>query len=282
MNEQEHIHFERISKAIEYIGANFKSQPDLDAVAQHVHLSPFHFQKLFTDWVGTSPKKFLQYTTLQYAKSLLRKNNPTLSEIAFESGLSSTSRLHDLFVKIEGMSPAEYKNGGQDLIINYSYSNSPFGKILTAATSKGLCYMAFEDENNFAFQNLTLLFPKATLKENADSFQNDALQFFKDDWSDLKQVKLHLKGTEFQLKVWQALLSIPYGALSTYGNIADKIKNPKASRAVGTAIGSNPVSFIIPCHRVIQTSGAIGGYMWGPVRKTAIIGWEGCKSIVDF
>ncbi len=282
MNEQKNIHFDRISKAIEYIGENFKSQPDLDAVAAHVHLSPFHFQKLFTDWVGTSPKKFLQYTTLQHAKSLLRKNNPTLSEIAFESGLSSTSRLHDLFVKIEGMSPAEYKNGGQYLEINYSYSTSPFGTILTAATGKGLCYMAFEDEHKLAFKNLSELFPKAQLREANDTFQNNALQFFKDDWSDVKQVKMHLKGTEFQLKVWHALLTIPFGDLSTYGHIAEKIDNPKATRAVGTAIGSNPISFIIPCHRVIQTSGAIGGYMWGPIRKKAIIGWEGCKSTVAF
>lgn len=280
MNEQDNIHFDRISKALEYIGENFKSQPDLDAVAAHVHLSPFHFQKLFTDWVGTSPKKFLQYTTLQYAKSLLQKNSPTLSEIAFETGLSSTSRLHDLFVKIEGMSPAEYKNGGQYLEINYSYSTSPFGTILTAATSKGLCYMAFEDEGYFAYKNLIAIFPKAKFSENSDSFQNNALQFFKDDWSDLKQVKMHLKGTEFQLKVWHALLTIPFGDLSTYGHIAEKIENPKASRAVGTAIGNNPVSFIIPCHRVIQTSGAIGGYMWGPNRKTAIIGWEGVRGEV--
>jgi AraC family transcriptional regulator of adaptative response/methylated-DNA-[protein]-cysteine methyltransferase len=278
MNEQDNIHFDRISKALEYIGENFKSQPDLDAVAAHVHLSPFHFQKLFTDWVGTSPKKFLQYTTLQYAKSLLQKNSPTLSEIAFETGLSSTSRLHDLFVKIEGMSPAEYKNGAQYLEINYSYSTSPFGTILTAATNKGLCYMAFEDEGYFAYKNLIAIFPKAKFSENSDSFQNNALQFFRDDWSDLKQVKMHLKGTEFQLKVWHALLTIPFGDLSTYGHIAEKIENHKASRAVGTAIGNNPVSFIIPCHRVIQTSGAIGGYMWGPNRKTAIIGWEGVRA----
>lgn len=277
MNEQQHIHFDRVAKALAYISANFKSQPDLDSVANHVHLSPTHFQKLFTDWAGTSPKKFLQFTTLQYAKSLLRKNNPTLSEIAFESGLSSTSRLHDLFVKIEGMSPAEYKNGGQNLQINYSYSSSPFGNIITAATNKGLCYMAFEDENKMAFENLIALFPNAKFQKASDTFQSNALHFFNDDWSNLNQIKMHLKGTDFQLKVWQALLMIPFGSLTTYGDIAEKINNPNASRAVGTAIGSNPISFIIPCHRVIQTTGALGGYMWGPTRKRAIIGWEGVR-----
>lgn len=277
MNAQQQLNYNRIAKAIEYIKNNFKLQPNLDEVAEQVHLSPAHFQRLFTEWAGTSPKKFLQYISVEHAKEILKKEQTTLFDTAFETGLSSTSRLHDLFVNIEGMTPAEYRNGGKDLHINYSFAESPFGNLIVASTPKGVCYMAFEDNENGSVDDLKSKFPNATFQRKLDLMQQNALFIFQNDWSKLPEIKLHLKGTDFQLKVWESLLKIPMGQLSTYGNIAEQIGNPNASRAVGTAIGSNPVAFLIPCHRVIQATGNFGGYMWGSIRKTAIIGWEGVK-----
>jgi AraC family transcriptional regulator, regulatory protein of adaptative response / methylated-DNA-[protein]-cysteine methyltransferase len=280
MSEQEQMNYNRIAEAIDYIKTNFKEQPNLDAVAEKVHLSPFHFQRLFTNWAGVSPKKFLQYISVEHAKQILKDKQATLFDAAYETGLSGTGRLHDLFIKIEGMTPGEFKNGGENLSINYSYAESPFGNILVASTPKGICYMAFADNEQQALTNLMQHFPKAQLKQMVDLIQQNALYIFTHDWSKLNKIKLHLKGTDFQLKVWEALLKIPMGKLSTYGTIAEEIKNPNASRAVGTAIGSNPVAFLIPCHRVIQSTGTFGGYMWGPTRKTAIIGWEAAKTAV--
>lgn len=277
MNTQENINYNRIADAIDYIKANFKEQPNLDEVAEKVHLSPFHFQRLFSDWAGTSPKKFLQYTSLEHAKKLLKENQATISETAYETGLSGTSRLHDLFVNIEGMTPAEYKNGGKNLEINYSFAESPFGNIIVASTQKGVCFMAFAEDEAIGFNDLKNKFPNASFSRKLDLAQQNALFIFQNDWSKLSEIKLHLKGTDFQLKVWETLLKIPMGQLSTYGTIAHQIQKPNASRAVGTAIGSNPVAFLIPCHRVIQSSGIFGGYMWGNTRKTAIIGWEGAQ-----
>jgi AraC family transcriptional regulator of adaptative response/methylated-DNA-[protein]-cysteine methyltransferase len=240
-------------------------------------LSPFHFQRLFTEWAGVSPKKFLQYISVEHAKSILKEKQTTLFDAAYETGLSGTSRLHDLFIKIEGMTPGEFKNGGEDISINYSYAESPFGNILVASTAKGICYMAFADNEKEAFYNLQRKFPNAHFKQMVDLIQQNALYIFTHDWSKLNEIKLHLKGTDFQLKVWEALLKIPMGQLSTYGNIAGQIQSPKASRAVGSAIGDNPVAFLIPCHRVIQSTGIFGGYHWGSNRKTAMIGWEAAK-----
>jgi AraC family transcriptional regulator, regulatory protein of adaptative response / methylated-DNA-[protein]-cysteine methyltransferase len=186
--------------------------------------------------------------------------------------------LHDLFINIEGMTPAEYKNGGRDLVINYSFAESPFGNILVASTEKGICYLAFSEDEPLAFSIMQQHFPNAHFRQMTDPIQQNAIHIFSHDWTKLNQIKLHLKGTDFQLKVWQALLKIPMGQLTTYGTIANRIEHPNASRAVGTAIGSNPVAFLIPCHRVIQSTGIIGGYMWGSTRKRAIIGWEGTKA----
>ena len=274
MNTQEELNYERIARSIDYIKTNFKSQPNLDEVAEKVNLSPFHFQRLFTEWAGTSPKKFLQYVSVNHAKKLLQAEQANLFDVAFETGLSGTSRLHDLFVNIEGMTPAEYKNGGYALTINYYFSHTQFGSLLTASTEKGVCYMAFYEDKALAMELLKAKFPNAKFVETTDVLQLNALSIFNKDWSELKTVKLHLKGTDFQLKVWEALLKIPMGKLSTYGKLANEIGSPNASRAVGTAIGSNPIAFLIPCHRVIQSSGTFGGYMWGNTRKTAIIGWE--------
>jgi AraC family transcriptional regulator of adaptative response/methylated-DNA-[protein]-cysteine methyltransferase len=256
---------------------NFKQQPNLDEIAAHVHLSSFHFQRLFSEWAGTTPKKFLQYISIEYAKNLLTNKQATLFETAYETGLSGTSRLHDLFVNIEGMTPTEFKNGGTNLYINYSFTDSPFGNIIVASTPKGVCYLAFEDDAVIAFNNLQSKFPNANFQQKSDFLQQNAHFIFQNDWSKLNEIKLHLKGTDFQLKVWESLLKIPIGSLSTYGKLAERIGNPNAPRAVGTAIGNNPVAFLIPCHRVIQSSGNLGGYMWGTTRKTAIIGWEGAK-----
>ncbi len=282
MSTQNQIDYERIAKAIAYIRSNFKLQPGLDEVAEEISLSPAHFQKMFSDWAGTSPKKFLQFISLEHAKNLLKEEKASLFDTAYETGLSSTSRLHDLFVKIEGMSPAEYKNGGKSLNINYSFSGSPFGNVIAASTEKGVCYLAFENDIQKALGDLQSKFPNASFFERQDDFQKNALSIFSKDWTELNTVKLHLKGTDFQLKVWESLLTIPMGKLSTYGQLAGQIGHTKASRAVGTAIGSNPVAFLIPCHRVIQSSGKLGGYMWGSERKQLMIGWESSRIYTDF
>jgi len=277
MNSQETVNYHRIAEAINYIKLNFREQPNLDDVAEKVHLSPFHFQRMFTDWAGISPKKFLQYLSLDYAKGILKDKQATLFDTAFETGLSGTGRLHDLFMNIEGMTPAEYKNGGKALSINYSFAESPFGNIIVASTPKGICYMAFADDREEAFSKLHAQFPNAQYNQMVDVAQQNALFIFKKDWSELSKIKLHLKGTSFQLKVWEALLNIPMGGLSTYSSIAKAINNPDASRAVGSAVGDNPVAFLIPCHRVIKSTGEIGQYHWGATRKTAMIGWEAAR-----
>ncbi|HWJ90647.1 MAG TPA: methylated-DNA--[protein]-cysteine S-methyltransferase [Flavisolibacter sp.] len=278
MNLQENLDFKRIAEAIEFLIQNFKDQPRLEEVAEKVHLSPFHFQRLFTDWAGVSPKKFVQHLTIDRAKSLLQDQKTTVFDAAFETGLSGTGRLHDLFIKIEGMTPGEYRNGGADLSINYSFAESPFGNILVASTSKGICHMGFADDEETALKYLQHQFPNATYRQVVDFIQQNALYIFTHDWSRLDQIKLHLKGTAFQLKVWEALLSIPSGRLSTYKSIAGRINHPNALRAVGSAVGQNPVAFIIPCHRVIQSSGTFGNYHWGQIRKTAMIGWEAART----
>ncbi|WP_300602222.1 methylated-DNA--[protein]-cysteine S-methyltransferase [Niabella sp.] len=278
MKVQEKINFNKVAAAIEYIRSNFKDQPDLEAIAKAAHTSPYHFQRMFTDWAGISPKKFLQYISLEHAKQVLKNNEASIADAAFETGLSGTGRLHDLFINIEGMTPAEYKNGGSNLQINYSFATSPFGNLLVASTTRGICYMAFYDDAAKALEALKHRFPNANFLERLDSLQQNALYIFKNGHAPLPQVKLHLKGTDFQLKVWESLLKIPMGQLTTYGSLAAQIGNPNASRAVGTAIGSNPVAYLIPCHRVIQSTGHTGGYMWGPSRKTAMIGWEQARA----
>ena len=267
--------FYRIKKAIEFIAANYKRQPSLDELAETVNLSPSHFQRIFTEWAGVSPKKFIQFLSVEYAKSLLKGNKqPTLFDTALNTGLSGTGRLHDLFIQIEGMTPGEYKNGGENLSIHYSFASSPFGKIIIASTTKGICHLEFNEDEEAAFEILHKAFPKAQYALQTDDLQTNALSIFNKDWTNQNQIKLHLKGTDFQLKVWKALLSIPTGDLISYGNLAKKLNNPNASRAVGSAVGDNPIAFLIPCHRVIQTSGEIGQYHWESARKAAIIGWE--------
>ena len=266
--------YRRIEQAIRFIRENFRDQPDLDKIAQQVHLSPFHFQRLFREWAGVSPKKFLQFTSIEYAKQLLEEQK-SLATVSFETGLSGTSRLHDLFIQIEGMTPGEYQHGGKNLQINYSRAETIFGNILIASTCKGICHISFlQDGSESPESEIMNRFPASVLEQKTDLQQQQALKLFRDDWSDLNHIKLHLKGTPFQIKVWNALLNIPMGSLKSYHQIATEIGDTRASRAVGTAVGNNPVAFLIPCHRVITSSGNLGGYHWGIDRKSAMIGWE--------
>ncbi len=276
--QQKQLNYTRIADAIAYIQSNFSKQPSFEEVAKEINMSPYHFQKMFTDWAGVSPKKFLQYITVQHARKILQQEGATLFDASFETGLSGTGRLHDLFISIEGMTPGEYKNSGRDLKINYSFAETPFGQILIASTSKGICHMSFADDESDSLNKLGQQFTHAAFKQITDTLQQQALYIFThQDWRQLNKIKLHLKGTPFQLKVWETLLKIPVGGLSTYGAVARHIHEPNASRAVGTAIGRNPVAFLIPCHRVIQSSGVLGNYHWGAVRKASIIGWEAAR-----
>ena len=275
MKSQQELNYNRIADAIRFIKKNYRTQPKLEEIAEHINMSPFHFQKMFSEWAGTTPKRFLQYLNIEYAKKILKETHATLFDTACELGLSGTGRLHDLFINIEGMTPGEYKNGGLALNINYSFADTPFGKIIAASTDKGVCHMAFVDEGERrAFDHLRSIFPNAKYVLSPDTKQQHALSVFDRDWNRLEEIKLHLKGTEFQLKVWETLLKIPAGGLATYADLATKSGYNGACRAVGTAVGKNPVAFLIPCHRVIKATGEPGNYHWGKMRKNAIIGWE--------
>ncbi|QHS57056.1 methylated-DNA--[protein]-cysteine S-methyltransferase [Mucilaginibacter sp. 14171R-50] len=275
MKTQQELDYNRIAQAISYFKENYKKQPGLEEVAGHVHLSPFHFQRMFKDWAGVTPKQFLQYLSIEHAKQILKHTGANLLDTAYHTGLSGTGRLYDLFVKVEGMTPGEYKNGGAALNINYSFADTPFGKVIVASTHKGICHMAFTDDGEEnAFDLLKRNFPNAQYSQLVDMVQQNALYIFNQDWQHLDEIKLHLKGTDFQIKVWEALLKVPAGGLTTYAALAVKSGSINASRAVGSAVASNPVAFLIPCHRVIRSTGEIGQYHWGATRKNAIIGWE--------
>ncbi|WP_413668999.1 methylated-DNA--[protein]-cysteine S-methyltransferase [Mucilaginibacter sp. Mucisp86] len=275
MKTQQEIDYTRIADAIGFFRENFKSQPKLEEVADHVNLSPFHFQRMFKDWAGVTPKQFLQYLSVEHAKGILKQEDTNVFNTALETGLSGGGRLHDLFIKVEGMTPGEYRNGGAMLQINYSFADTPFGKVIVASTGKGICHMAFVDEGEEkALEQLKINFPNAVYNQLVDRIQQNALFIFTQDWNHLDEIKLHLKGTDFQIKVWETLLKVPAGGLTTYASLAKKAGSENAYRAVGTAVGSNPVAFLIPCHRVIKSTGEIGQYHWGSTRKNAIIGWE--------
>lgn len=274
MPSQTEQDFDRITNAIGYMILHAKTQPLLEQIAAHVQLSPAHFQKMFTAWAGTSPKKFLQYLTLAHAKELLRTQQVSTLTAAVQSGLSGTGRLHDLFVQIEGMTPGEYKNGGEQLRIFYSFLPTVFGNTIVASTSKGICYLAFAQTESSGLSALRTAYPKAAIEKKDAPIHRDAMALFTKKGAVHQPVRLHIKGTPFQLKVWEALLRIPPGGVTTYNRIATEIHKPKANRAVGTAVGANPVAFLIPCHRVIQSSGVLGHYHWGAERKAAMIGWE--------
>lgn len=274
---QNQLDYQRIQQAIEYLAENFKSQPQLKDVAEQVHLSPHHFQRLFTEWAGVSPKKFLQFLTVDYLKNRIQTSN-NIAQMADTVGFSSPSRIYDLFVNIEGVTPATYKNKGIGLVIHYGYHDTPFGECFIAATDKGVCGITFLQDQNAGeeFELFAKKWSFAELIENATFTQPYIDQIFSKNPNNQK-IKVLVQGTPFQIKVWEALLSIPQGAVSTYQNIAESIGKPKAVRAVGTAIGRNPIGFLIPCHRVIRKEGKLGQYRWGSGRKKAIIGWEMAK-----
>ncbi|MDR3118610.1 MAG: methylated-DNA--[protein]-cysteine S-methyltransferase [Mediterranea sp.] len=265
MNTLQTTNFDRIRCAIEYIDGLSK-QPTLDEVAAHVNLSLPDFRQLFVEWAGVSHEQFMQYISTGYARHILRESETVLYNTARPANSPS--------IKIESMTPDECKNSSKNLAINYCFTDSPFGTALLASTPKGLCYIAFVDDETHVLNILKSIFPKARYTNTTDRIQQDVLSLFTKDRPAPEEIKLHVKGTTFQLSVWEALLKIPMGSLTTYGNIAQYIGNPKASRPVGTAIGQNPVSLLVPCHRVIQSTGILGGYMWGPSRKKVMIGWE--------
>jgi AraC family transcriptional regulator, regulatory protein of adaptative response / methylated-DNA-[protein]-cysteine methyltransferase len=273
--------YQRIAKAIEFISEHFKEQPKLEAVADAVHLSPFHFQRMFTSWAGISPKKFQQFLSLNLSKELMKTGDVSLSEVAYEAGFSGSSRLHDLFVTIEAMTPGAYKSKGNSLNINYSFHESPFGGLIVASTDLGICKLEFVSSLEEGRVLLQAEWPEAILTENAHANQATVNQIFGVGEASQQPIQLNLKGTPFQVKVWEALLRIPEGQLSTYQQIADYIGHPKASRAVGSAIGSNPVAVLIPCHRVIRRDGGIGGYHWGNDRKLSLIAWEKVRTMEE-
>lgn len=282
LTDQHQIQYDRIEKAIRFIRQNYRHQPSLVEIASHLHLSPWHLQRLFSEWAGISPKKFLQFITVEHAKKILCEEKGTLFDAAMETGLSSTGRLHDLFVRIEGMTPGEFRNGGEGLTIRYRFADTLFGRVIIASTGKGICRLEFVEDEDKAEERIRRRFPKATYENKPDGLQERALALFNPDMNPAdpqEPVRLHLKGTEFQIKVWESLLRIPPGRLSTYRQVARQVGRPNASRAVGSAIGSNPVAWLIPCHRVIRSTGVVGGYHWGTSRKIAMIGWEAARGV---
>ncbi len=273
-SSEQHINYQRIAESIRYMSANYTRQPKLDELADLANVSPYHFQRLFTEWVGVSPKKFMQCLSIRHAKEVLRRSESTLFETAHEIGLSGTGRLHDLFISIEAMTPGEFKQGAKGLTISYDFVSSRFGQLIVANTTKGVCFLGFIENKEQAVEDLVKRYTNGHLINQSTVLQQPVKAFFLNMKLDQK-IHLHLSGTPFQLKVWETLLRIPNGNLATYKSIAQKIEKPMASRAVGTAIGANPIAYLIPCHRVIQATGNFGGYMWGAERKRIILGWEG-------
>ena len=268
----------RIERAIRFLNANHLHRPTLDEIAAHVHLSPFHFERLFQRWAGTSPKRFLQHLTKERAKALLRESR-SLLDAAYESGLSSVGRLHDLFVSCEAVTPGEYKRRGAGLTIRYGFHPTPFGECLLARTDRGVCDLRFlqEKSKRHAQEEFRTEWSGADFVEDEKGTTTVCKRLFSGNRPHTP-FHLHLRGTNFQLKVWQALLTIPSGNLVSYGDLASLIGAPKASRAVGSAVGKNPIAYLIPCHRVIQSLGIIGNYRWGPARKQAMIARETARA----
>jgi AraC family transcriptional regulator of adaptative response/methylated-DNA-[protein]-cysteine methyltransferase len=272
--------YERVERAITFIDEQFPRQPSLAAVAAHLGLSEFHFQRLFSRWVGISPKRFQQFLTKEHAKEMLTRSRSVL-EATYGAGLSSPSRLHDLMVSCEAVTPGEYRSAGAGLEITHGFHPTPFGECLVAETPRGICWMSFVRSNNRAheLEALRRAWPRARLVERPEaSAAVVARAFHLKVGSDTDEIRLVLRGTNFQIKVWEALLAIPPGFVVAYEDVARRIGRPGSSRAVGNAVGSNPISYLIPCHRVIRKVGSFGNYGGGPERKKAILAWEAVKS----
>lgn len=269
--------YQRIEKSLMFLEKNFRRQPTLKEIAEQAYLSEYHFQRIFTRWVGISPKRFLQFLTKEYAKNLLEASH-NLLDVTYESGLSSPGRLHDLFVNCEAATPGEYKNRGEGLTVVYGFHPTPFGECLIGLSAKGICFFSFvmKENRKQALTELKGRWSKAILVEDQEVTQSSISQIF-DPTEKQKPLNVFLYGTNFQIKVWEALLTIPEGKAVTYQDIAQRIGEPKASRAVGNAVGQNPIAFLIPCHRVIRKMGEFGNYQWGTTRKKIILGWEAAK-----
>jgi len=271
--------YDRITDAITFICNSIDRQPTLDEIAAHLHLSPFHFQRLFCRWVGVTPKRFLQTLTVERAKQLLTESK-SLLDVSNSLGLSSGSRLYDHFVHLEAVTPGEYKKHGEGLTIDYAIHNTPFGNIFIAITCRGICKLSFLDYGNVGDYLVALKekWPLATLRENYKTTQDVVDAMFGKTQKLDRPLSLYVTGTNFQINVWKALLLIPPGEVVSYTQVAKAIGHPRSARAVGTAIGANPTAFIIPCHRVIQQSGNLGGYHWGETRLHAIHAWETARN----
>ena len=269
--------YETVRQVIELITEDYRDQPSLETIAARLNQSPTQLQKTFTRWAGLSPKAFLQAVTLDHAKRLLRKEELPLLETALEVGLSGPSRLHDLFVTHEAMSPGEWKARGGGLTIRYGFHPSPFGIALVMVTDRGLAGLAFSDTGDEAacLEDMTCRWPNAAYIEDVKATVSYAERIFTPGrWTSDQPLRVVLIGTDFQVQVWESLLKIPFGKAVTYSDIASDIGRPTAMRAVGAAVGANPISFVVPCHRALGKSGALTGYHWGLTRKRAMLGWE--------
>ncbi|HQY73256.1 MAG TPA: bifunctional helix-turn-helix domain-containing protein/methylated-DNA--[protein]-cysteine S-methyltransferase [Aestuariivirga sp.] len=268
--------YDLVKHTLAFISENWREQPSLETLADQAGLSPTHLQRLFTRWAGLSPKAFLQAVTLDHARGLLR-DSASILDASYELGLSGPGRLHDLFVTHEGMSPGIYKAHGRGLSIRYGFHDCPFGRALILITSEGLAGLAFADhgKEKSALADMTSRWPEAAYVEDQQATASYARRIFEAErWQPDQPLKIVFIGTDFEIRVWETILRIPFGKASTYSDIACHIGKPKAARAVGTAVGKNPISFVVPCHRVLEKSGGLGGYHWGLTRKRAILGWE--------
>ncbi|MBX2964313.1 MAG: methylated-DNA--[protein]-cysteine S-methyltransferase [Cyclobacteriaceae bacterium] len=280
MDQEHHINYFRIAQAIEYLEKNVHRQPELDEVAEQVHLSPFHFQRIFTEWAGISPKRFLQFLTTDFLKrKLLESKN--LEELAQTAGLSGQSRVYDLFTTLEAVTPQEYKLHGSGIQIEYGFHKTPFGNCLIGVTERGICWLSFislDEDGRHELENMKEHWHNSVFHQDQGLTKSFVESIFHRKGAEAQR-KLHLfvKGTNFQIKVWEALLRIPIGDVTTYQQVAEKISNPKAMQAVGSAVGSNHIAYLIPCHRVIRKDGILGEYRWEAIRKKSIIGWEMAK-----
>lgn len=274
------INYNRIEKAIQYLEENFQRQPELDEVAEKVHLSPFHFQRIFSEWAGISPKRFLQFLTVDFLKTKLEESK-NIVEAADAAGLSSQSRVYDLFTTLEAVTPQEYKERGSGIGVEYGIHETPFGSCLIGVTERGICWLSFIGTDEY---------PRIEMEKMKEHWHNSVFQqnqnltltfvhsiFNRKDAEAPRKLHLFVKGTNFQIKVWEALLRIPMGDVTTYQGIAQQIQSPKALQAVGSAVGSNHIAYLIPCHRVIRKDGILGEYRWSSTRKKSIIGWEMAK-----
>jgi AraC family transcriptional regulator of adaptative response/methylated-DNA-[protein]-cysteine methyltransferase len=276
--EENHINYQRIEQAIKYLEENFKAQPELDEVAEKVHLSPFHFQRMFTEWAGISPKRFLQFLTVDYLKEKLQQSK-NIVEAAEAAGLSGQSRVYDLFTTLEAVTPAEYKMKGSGIRIDYGFHLTPFGMALIGVTERGICWLSFlgsDEDQRLSLEEMKSYWHNSIFHQDQEISKAFAEQIFQPR-PESSKLHLFVKGTNFQIKVWEALLKVPAGQITTYHDIAQAIQNPKAVQAVGSAVGSNHIAYLIPCHRVIRKDGILGEYRWSSARKKGIIGWEMAK-----